>query len=296
MGVADPRFTRGPYDITPGRLRLPNPGEPGYVPGSHGPLLDCVVAAGMDPRLRGQPVELRHMHLPSYWTTGSVGASVGASDPAWVSSETVMDFAKAFDSDLRNFNGEVDDNPNFGKRGYLQAPEDQKATHEAFGAALSALEYDWWGVSEGNESVWEEAIADGRKRAGALWKGDDGDVLEAIYKPEELGFYKRLRIRMGKTLTSIGAAELAAIRGYRARLKQIMTVYKALGYDLLTRLSPEPPVPKTGLDAAITAIEWVAGAVVVGGLGYMVWRFLPAKSAPHTTMLPPAPAMAGGMP
>lgn len=209
--------------------------------------------------------------------TGLATGATVPTVPTIVSSEVVMDAAKTFDSDLANFVNETNANPNFGKRGYLRAPPDQKATHEAFSTALSSLMYDWWGESMGDDEVWRSAIATGRKGAGPLWSGTDNDVLEAVFKPEELGFYKRLQIRMAKTFSSIGSAEMTGILSFRDRLKQIMATYKSLGYNLLTKISPDPKVPTSWLDDALTALKWTAGAAIVGGGVYLAVRFIPRR-------------------
>jgi len=249
--------------------RLPNHGRP---------LSPSVVSA-----------QSHHGHLmtPSHWTTGAV-------DAVWVSSETVADAAKTFDSDLRNFVEEVSENPNFGKRGYMQAPAKEKATHSAFHTALSSITYDWWGVSDGDEQVWLDAARQGRKSAGPLWSGSDDDVLESIYKPEQLGFYKRLRIRTGQKLTTVGSAEFGAIMSFRERLKQVRAAYKGLGYNLTSPMSPDPATPHTWIDRAVTALQWTAGAVIVGGIGYMVWRATPAK--PHAAEPAPLALATGSAP
>jgi len=227
-------------------------------------------------------------------------------DVAWVSSETPMAAAKAFDSDLLALVNDINNNDVFTYRQYedldwssspspvlkkvskgQKAPHpvtltpEQKAEHKAFVTALSALTYDWWGISDGTEGFWKAQADNGRALAGIAWGafGDDA-VLEKMFEddPSKLGFYKQLQIKNNKSLSSIGQAELNVISNFRSRLFQLRDMYTKMGYKLFSAVSPEQKAAASPWDAALTAVKWLSGAVIVGGVVYIVGRYLPA---PH---------------
>jgi len=178
---------------------------------------------------------------------------------------------------------------------------DELAANQVWMSQEQALEYDWWGDSMGDLSWWKDKAALGRKTAGPFWKGNDLEVLNYMYGGNlaGLGAYKALEIKRDKTLslspsgaittpTTIGQAELDQVNYFRSRLDQQRQAYGKLGYKLHSTLSPELKPNKTPWDDALTAIKWVSGAVVVGGLVYTVLRFIPkpAPSLAHASTIP----------
>jgi hypothetical protein len=243
-------------------------------------------------------------HAAPRGTFGGIDHRTG--DAIWVSSETVMSAATQFSTDLRQFTQEVNANSNFGKGGYENAPPAQKATHEAFILALQKLEYDWWGIGNdeyGTELFWARQAKlqrdSGRKFA---WKStiaysDESVLVEALTK-DEIGFEEYLRIQNKKTLSTVGAAELSLVEGYRNRLKQLVAMYKNLGYNLASPITPDPPKPPaTPADAILSGIKWISGAVIVGGVVYLAYRFIPSGLFSRFTAPAAAPAVpAPGVP
>lgn len=262
----------------------------------------------------------------------AVRAGADASS-VFVSADSTMTAAKAVDSDMRAFAQDMNTNPVFGAIRRLHIAQkgddyagpsalkkvvkpksaaelaaekaaddivakmspDQVAAHDVFLSAQNALEYDWWGESMGDETWWSGVVANGRKAAGPFWKGSDNDVLEAVYKdnPTGLGTYKALQIKRDKLLSSIGQAELDQVNHFRSRLGQQIEQYEKLGYKAHLKLSDKFNASPSFWDHALTALKWTAGATIVGGAAYMVWRLIPKSPAHADTMPAPAPAPNG---
>lgn len=177
---------------------------------------------------------------------------------------------------------------------------DELAANQVWMSQEQALEYDWWGDSMGSESWWKDLAALGRKTAGPFWKGNDLEVLNYMYGGNlaGLGEYKALQIKRDKTLslspsgaittpTTLGQAELDQVNYFRTRLEQQREAYeKKLGYKLHSTLSPELKPNKTPWDDLLSALKWVSGAVVVGGIAYTVIRFIPKPSLAHAATIP----------
>lgn len=161
------------------------------------------------------------------------GARVGAS------ATLTLQRAAEFDSDLRAFVNEVDDNPLFGKKKYTTLPADQKQKHAAFVSTLSGITYDWWG---------------------------DPDELKGTkdYSP---GFYRELKDTMW-----VSDGDLANVIQFENRLAHARGMYKAIGYKSYSEPAKKTDVnttdPITSVTNTVSNVIWILGIGIAVYIGF----------------------------
>lgn len=150
-----------------------------------------------------------------------------------VNNDEVQAEAKFFDSDLFNFEKEIDANPVFGKREYLKLDEPERTKHEKFLSAISGLIYDW--------------------------RGDD-DEAEGTFTFDP-GYYREL-----KKSSWAGSEEMSHIKAFEQSLKDRKDQYKALGYKLDIKSIDYPSDPKFTPPPTDIPWKWI----IVGGVVILV--------------------------
>lgn len=144
--------------------------------------------------------------------------------------------AALFDSQLRNFDANVDANSIFGKVEWKSWPantlaeQKRKLDHAAFAEALANLNVDWFG---------SEPDANGVK------------LIKGAYQT------------MKDTLLYVGAAEMAILVTFEARLEGLRKLYRELGY----KETIKPVGPPENPDPTDEIKRWakIAGFVLIGG-------------------------------
>lgn len=169
----------------------------------------------------------------------------------YVSKDDVLAAAAKFDSDLRNFIVEIDDNPVFAERRYsmesnpkaaAKMESDVRKAHQALVTNLSGVVFDWDGVTD----------------AELVKKEEWGKVT-----PEDLGYYRTL-----KKMWSAGSNELEIVQSFHERLRELRSQYEKLGYKLYTKQTDKP-----GLEGL--PWKWILGTVAALGaayVGYTIWK------------------------